>query len=122
MPGGALSFNHPNGLASNGTNLLMFDRFNNRVLIWNTAPTSWSRLPALVLGQANFTNNDPGTGKNNLNWPGNVSIRANGTFAVTDTENDRILIWSTFPTANGQAADREIHLPTNYPNGRPHRC
>jgi hypothetical protein len=113
--GGALTFNHPNGLASNGSNLLVCDRFNNRVLIWNTAPGNWNTPPDLVLGQANFTSSNPGTGKGNLNWPGNASVSANGKLAVADTENDRILIWNSFPTSNGQAADISIHLPTICP-------
>ncbi len=119
--GGPLSFNHPNGLASNGTNLLMCDRFNNRVLIWNTAPKVWNSPPDLVLGQANFISNNPGTGKNNLNWPGNVSVSASGRVAVTDTENDRILVWNTFPKTNGQAADISIHLPTICPPNVPQK-
>ena len=28
-----------------------------------------------------------------LNWPGNVSVSTNGIVAVTDTENNRILLW-----------------------------
>lgn len=109
--GGALVFNHPSGIASDGTHFLLCDRFNNRVLIWNSLPSVWSAQPDLVLGQTNFTTNDPGTGKGNLNWPGNVSVSSNGVVAVADTENDRILIWNSFPTQNGQAADVSIYLP-----------
>lgn len=108
--GGSMMFNHPNGLASNGTNLIMCDRFNNRVLVWNTAPTTWNQAPDLVLGQDNFNTNYEGRAKNQMNWPGNVSVSADGKLAVADTHNDRILIWNTFPTQNGQAADIEVDL------------
>ena len=119
--GGALAFNHPNGLASNGTNLLLCDRFNNRVLVWLTAPASWNTPPDLVLGQQNFTTNDPGTSKSEMNWPGNVSVASNGKLAITDTDNDRLLLWNSFPTSNGQAADISIHLPTIAPTGIPQK-
>lgn len=113
--GGALRFNHPNGLASNGTNLLLCDRFNNRVLVWHKAPVTWDALPDLVLGQPDFTANNPSSAKNGMNWPGNISVAPNGKLAVADTDNDRLLLWNNFPTSNGQAADLSIHLPTISP-------
>jgi len=115
--GGSLSFNHPSGLASNGSNLLMCDRFNNRVLIWHTAPDTWNTPPDLVLGQENFTSNNPGTSKSGMNWPGNVSVASNGKLAIADTNNDRLLLWNSFPTSNSQAADISIHLPSIAPPG-----
>lgn len=114
--GGPLLFNHPNGLATNGTNLVACDRFNNRVLVWNTAPTVWNTSPDIVLGQSNFNTNNPGTSKSQMNWPGNASVGDGGKLAVTDTYNHRILIWNTFPTSSGQAADISIHLPTIWAN------
>ena len=48
--GGGLLFNHPSGIASDGTRLLLVDRNNNRVLIWSNAP-SGNTAPDLVLGQ-----------------------------------------------------------------------
>lgn len=103
--GGANRFNHPNGLASDGTRLLVCDRFNNRILVWNTLPTAWDAAPDIVLGQPDFTSNNPGTGNHQLNWAGNASLAANGKLAVADTENDRLLLWQTFPVSNGQPAD-----------------
>lgn len=105
-------FNHPNGLATDSTRLLVCDRFNNRILVWNALPTDWDAAPDFVLGQPDFTSNDPGTGKNQLNWAGNVSVAANGKLAVADTENDRILLWNAFPTSSGQPADVSLFLPT----------
>ncbi|MEQ1853185.1 MAG: hypothetical protein ABMA01_16525, partial [Chthoniobacteraceae bacterium] len=108
--GGALHFNHPSGLATDGKALLMTDRWNNRVLIWKSAPDK-NTPPDLVLGQADFTQNDSGTGRHQMNWPGNVAITPDGTrVAVTDTDNDRILIWKSFPTTSGQAADLVLDL------------
>ena len=101
--GGSLVFSKPSGLASDGTRLVMTDVSNNRVLIWNTAP-SGSQAPDIGLGQPNFTTNAPGTGRGQMNWP--VSASTDGTrLAVTDTMNDRILVWTSFPTTNGEPAD-----------------
>ncbi len=115
--GGPLLFNHPTGIASDGTRFLLCDRFNNRVLIWNTLPAKWEAQPDLVLGQSDFFANNPGATKNGMNWPGNVSVGSNGLVAVADTENDRLLIWKNFPTQNAQAADVAISLPAITPAG-----
>jgi hypothetical protein len=104
--GGPLLFNHPGNIATDGTRLLLTDTYNNRVLIWNTIP-SGNVEPDLVLGQDNFYTNNPGKTLNRLNWPVGVST-AEGKVVVADTENDRILIWNTFPTSNGEAADLSI--------------
>ena len=107
--GGPLQFNHPSGIASDGERFLLCDRFNNRVLVWASPPDRWDAPPALVLGQPDFTSNDPGTTKSSLNWPGNVST-ARGVVAVADTDNDRILVWRRPPASNAQAADVAIDL------------
>lgn len=108
--GGALLFNHPGGIDSDGQRLVLADRRNNRVLIWHTAPTA-NTPPDLVLGQPDFGSNDPGTGRNNLNWPTAVST-AGGKLVVADANNKRLLIWSSFPTHNAQAADLVIQRRT----------
>jgi len=110
--GGPLRFNRPSGLTTDGARLVMTDVFNNRVLIWNTAPTHTNQEPDLVLGQPNFTTNEPGAGRNQLNWP--MSASTDGTrLAVTDTNNHRILIWTEFPTSNAEPADIILSGGTN---------
>jgi hypothetical protein len=109
--GGALMFNHPSDIATDGVHFLLCDRFNNRVLVWNTLPAKWDAQPDWVLGQSNFTENNPSASKAGMNWPGSVSVGSNGSVAVADTFNDRILVWNQFPTRNGQAADISISLP-----------
>jgi len=108
---GPLVFNHPSGIASDGTRLAVCDRFNNRVLLWNRAPLRWDEEPSVVLGQPDFFSNNPGIGKDRLNWPGNASLAANGVLAVADTENDRILIWRQWPARNAAPADVSLFLP-----------
>ena len=101
--GGPLSFNHPKGIASDGVRLLLVDGNNNRVLIWNNLPVG-NTSPDVVLGQPDFTSNSPGTGRHQMNWP--VGVSTDGTrVVVADTYNDRILIWTQFPTSNATPAD-----------------
>ncbi len=111
--GGPLLLNHPGNAASDGTHLLLADRNNNRILVWNSLPTG-NTPPDLVLGQKDFYANNPGTGLDKFNWPVKVAA-ANGKVVVADTYNDRILIWNTFPTRNGQTADIEIKDDRNNP-------
>ena len=106
--GGALLFNHPMNITTDDTRLLLADTRNNRILIWNTLPGG-NVAPDLVLGQGNFTTNNPGTGMTGLNWPVSVAT-ADGKVIVADTYNDRLLIWNTFPTSNAQAADLSIEF------------
>lgn len=102
--GGPLSFNHLGILGSDGKRLVVPDRFNNRVLIWNSLPTG-NTPPDLVLGQKDFIANNSGSGLDQLNWPVSVSVSPDGKLAVADTMNFRILLWNSFPTKNGQPAD-----------------
>lgn len=105
--GGPLLFNHQGGIATDGHHLLLADRNNNRVLIWNSLPTSGDTKPDLVLGQPNFITNNPGDGLSNLNWP--VAVATDGTHIfVADTYNNRILVWNSFPTKNDAPADFQM--------------
>ncbi|MBI2130650.1 hypothetical protein HYU10_02660 [Candidatus Woesearchaeota archaeon] len=104
--GGPLQFNHPGGLSTDGRRLILADRFNNRILIWNNLP-SGNTAPDMVLGQKDFTANSPGKSLDELDWP--VAAATDGErLVVADTYNDRLLIWNRFPTTNGQPADIEI--------------
>jgi len=84
--------------------LLIADSLNNRVLIFNSIPTSNGASADIVLGQTVFTANGNGTSATTLKNP--TDVWSDGTrVIVSDEGNNRILIWNTFPTANGQAAD-----------------
>jgi len=101
--GGSLLFNHPSGIASDSTRLYLTDTFNNRVLVWNTLPKG-NVAPDLVLGQPDFTSNNPGTGRGQLDWP--IGVATDGKrVLVLDTNNYRVLIWNSIPTKSGQPAD-----------------
>lgn len=98
-------FVDPNG------RLIVSDGGNNRVLIWNSIPTSNGTPADLVLGQANFTSGSANRGgsaaANTLSNP--VGLWSDGnTLMVGDNTNNRVLIWTSFPTTNGEDADLVI--------------
>ena len=88
--------------------LIVGDTTLNRILIWNQVPTANGASADLVIGQANFTSISANRGgsiaANTLSGPVGVFSDGNKLF-VDDRVNNRILIWNTFPTTNGQAAD-----------------
>ncbi|MEO7162989.1 MAG: hypothetical protein ABI041_08720, partial [Bdellovibrionia bacterium] len=97
---------YPDGVWTDGTRLAIADSNNHRVLIWNTFPTTNGQNADLVLGQTLFTTsitNNGGRSASSLNEP--ISVKSNGTqLVVSDRSNARVLIWSSFPTTNKQAA------------------
>lgn len=103
-------FDHPSGLATNGTNLILMDRVNNRILVWNTAPSKSSTSPDFVLCQPNTTSNSAGTSLSQCNWPSDAVITPDNKLLVADTDNNRILVWSSMPTTTGAAATYAIDL------------
>ena len=94
----------PFGVWTDGTRLAVADLGNHRVLIWNTLPTADGQAADLVLGQTDLVSNTPGAGPSGLRAPSDVSCDGTRLF-VGDCENNRVLVWNTWPTLNGQAAD-----------------
>ncbi len=113
-PGGSTKLNHPVSISANAGKLALTDRFNNRVLIWNSIPTE-NTPPDLVLGQSSFMTHNSGSGLSNMNFPGQVVITPDGKILVADSDNNRVLVWTSFPSASGQAADYALPI-TDYVN------
>jgi sugar lactone lactonase YvrE len=90
-----------------GTKLYVADTGNNRVLIWNSLPTSTSQLPDVVLGQTDLCTFTHGTTASTFVGPTGILTFGTRLF-VADTGNNRVLVWNTIPTTNGQAADYVI--------------
>ncbi|MBU7585412.1 MAG: hypothetical protein KAF91_21400 [Nostoc sp. TH1S01] len=105
----------PTGMCVCGQGLAVADAWNHRILIWKNVPED-SNVPAdLVLGQANFVDNEPNRGSqqadaNTMHWPYGV-FYYQGKLFVADTGNRRLLIWREFPTENGQPADLVLGQP-----------
>ncbi|MEM3623640.1 MAG: hypothetical protein QXR76_07725, partial [Candidatus Bathyarchaeia archaeon] len=102
--GGPSFLNHPMGVATDGARLFVADTCNNRVLIWNSIPTTNYALADIVVGQPNFTSSVSRGGQNGLNWPVSVAVAGSKLF-VADTGNNRILIWNNIPATNFAPAD-----------------
>ncbi len=112
---GASTLHLPVGMWSDGTRLVIADQQNNRVLIWNTIPTSNAQPADLVLGQADFTHNDGNRGgaasANTMSGPYGGVFFTSAQLFVGDGWNNRVLVWNTFPSTNGQAADVVLGQP-----------
>jgi len=109
-----LSFNKPASVAMTADKLIVNDAGNNRVLIWNTIPTTDNAPPSLILGQVGYSNcaandnNDDGVtdsvSATTLDNP--TGAWSDGTrLVIADQNNNRVLIWNSFPTSNTTAAD-----------------
>jgi len=92
--------------------LVVADSDNNRVLIWSHIPNSNGVAADIVLGQNSFTNSAANDVDQNgvednpsipsartLNYP--TGVWTDGTkLVVLDSMNNRILIWTSFPTVD----------------------
>ena len=103
-------FDHPSGLASDGSNLILVDRGNNRILVWKTAPTGSTIPPDFVLCQQSTTSTTSGNSLSQCNWPSDAVVTPTGKLLVADSDNNRILVWSSMPTSTGASASYAIDL------------
>ncbi len=104
----------PTAVASDGVHLVVADTDHNRVLIWNSMPSTNNQPADVVVGQPNFTTGSvPGNTPNakSMRGPQGVWIQ-NGKLYVADTQNNRILIFNQIPTTNGAAADLALGQPS----------
>jgi len=98
--------------------VFVVDQGNNRVLIWNKLPSN-NGVPAdLVLGQKDFYSREVNAGMGatrcnavSMYFPTDVVFGRKGLF-VSDSGNNRILVWKELPTENGQPADLVIGQTT----------
>jgi hypothetical protein len=91
-------------VACDGTVVVVSDSAANRVVIYNAIPGASGAIWNTVLGQTTTTGAAAATSANGLSNP--RGVWTDGTrIVVADTSNHRVLIWSTFPTANGTPAD-----------------
>jgi hypothetical protein len=87
------------GIATDGTHFYVADYGNNRILGWNTVPSSNGQPADFVIGQPSFTDHAPGTSNTSLAFPASVQI-AGDKLVVADSGNNRVLIWNSLPTSN----------------------
>ncbi|MEO1052625.1 MAG: NHL repeat-containing protein [Bacteroidota bacterium] len=110
----AHSLQYPSGIWSDGTQLIVADAWNHRVLIWSEMPFRDGQPADVVLGQRDFNGNEPnvsGIGAeptaNTLNWP--YGVHSDGKqLWIADTGNRRVLYYSEIPDQSFVPADRVI--------------
>ncbi|MEO0473974.1 MAG: hypothetical protein AAF206_30475 [Bacteroidota bacterium] len=112
----------PRGVFLKNGRILVTDTGQNRLFIWNQIPDGAFAKPDITLGQATAA----GVGRNaggkvsasTLLYPSGLwtdGVR----LIVADAWNHRVLVWHTFPSHDGQAADVVIGQPDfghNAPN------
>ncbi len=116
---------NPVSVSSDGIRLYVADLGNNRVLIWNTIPTTNQAPADVALGQKDLdtgiendvtelcasTGTDPTTGaltyppacNKTMDFP-RFALSDGTRLFVADGGNDRVLIYNTIPTQNGGVA------------------
>ena len=82
------------GIWSNGTQLIVADTYNQRVMIWNRFPTTNQQSADVVLGVSNFTTTGGGTSANLLSYPWQLAVYQNY-LLVTDSGNNRVLVFQS---------------------------
>ncbi len=74
------------------------DTANNRILIWDDAPSGSGAPADWVLGQPDFASNGENrwdaVGRDTLCWPYGLSFN-DGRLAIADSGNNRVMIWDT---------------------------
>ncbi len=116
---------NPVSVTSDGQRLIVSDLGHNRVLIWNSIPTSNGVAANVVIGQPNMTsavaNNTPALcdaigedSSGNPRYPGRCGATINfpryalsdgRRLFVADGGNDRVLVFNAIPTTNGAKAE-----------------
>lgn len=106
------SLKGPQGVWIQDGRLYVADAGNNRILIWNSIPSSNHQPADLVLGAPDFnTFVQPDLTKATIDAQANtlltpVAVSSDGVHLfVTDLGHNRVLIWNTLPSRNQQPAD-----------------
>jgi len=101
-----------------GEKLIASDGNNNRVLIWNSIPTTNAQPADVVIGQTDFTSGSSGIGPDKLYYPGGVIVTQDGKLIITELYNNRVLIFNQIPTTNGASADVVVGQEDFYSNSQ----
>lgn len=102
--------NSPWSVWSDETKIAVVDAGNHRVLLWDSFPTVDGQAADRVAGQADFTSGSAALAQNRLDFTIGFQVFGGVFFtgqqlAVADAGNNRVLIWNSWPSANGQNAD-----------------
>ena len=139
VPAAANRLKNPVSVSSDGKRLFVADLGYNRVLIWNSIPTKTEQPADVVVGQADMTTDGFGLNgeyigykslcdasgvdanqSNTTVYPQQCdrtlqfprAVLTDGTrLIIADGGSDRVLIWDSIPTSNGQRANLVLGQP-----------
>lgn len=100
----ARTLNAPRGVLTVGSKLVVADRGNNRVLIWNELPTGPGTPANVVIGQRDFVTSYTRPARDLIENPLGVSVHQGRLYVALGAQS-RILYWNTLPSTNGEPAD-----------------
>ncbi len=100
----ATAFGGPQTVTTDGERLFVTDYSKERILVYNSLPTTSGAAADHVIGQADFTSTDSGCSSTRFSDP-ESAIVANGKLILADGDNNRVLIWNTVPTVLDTPAD-----------------
>lgn len=100
----ATSFKEPRAVFLAAGKLLVVDRNNHRVLVWNRVPTSNNAAADVVVGQPDFTSATPRNDRTRLYAPAGLVVKDGRLFVASGGQN-RVLYWNQIPQTNGYRAD-----------------
>jgi hypothetical protein len=112
----SLDLSTGSGVSTFAGKLLIADRVNHRVLIYNQIPTMNDAPADVVIGQPDFSSNSANqglpVGARAFNGPRGPLVDSDGRLYVPDAGNARILVFDSIPTANNAVADFVIGQPS----------
>jgi len=109
---GANTLSCPHGTATDGQRLIVADRANRRVLIYNSIPASNGVSANVVVGQPDMATTSLGTTASKTDLIDAVFYDTfSGKLFVLDRGNSRVLIYNQIPTTNGASADVVVGQP-----------
>ena len=104
---------YPYGAFLAANHLFIADTYNNRIVMWNTIPTTGPGAPTgdLFFGASDANACEPsGGGADGLNRPTAVWSDGNRVI-VADTSNARVLVWNSMPNVSNHAPDLVLGQP-----------
>ncbi len=134
LPATANTMLSPTSVTSDGTRLYVTDLGYNRVLIWNTIPTTNQQPANVEIGQVDMTKSIPNDtshlcASNGTNSDGTLAYPSRCAFTlsfprfalsdgtrlfVADGGNDRVLVYNSIPTQNAVRADLILGEPDEF--------
>lgn len=119
-PPAANTLRRPYSVYASSSRLLISDTDNNRVLIFNTIPTSNNASASHVIGQTAMDASGSGTTNATLSSPLKIFATDEEDLMIADSGNHRVFIYDTIPGSSGAIVSRVLGQP-NFNSSSPNR-